>query len=365
MTENMKMERDEYAIIDVVKFVCAVLVMSIHIAPFGTASSVSIWNFGIQQFVARIAVPFFFTATGFLLSVNQENHRKTYRKHIIKSLKLYCIWTVLYFPLVASDIFNHSKGIIYGLAVYLRNVLLVGSYSHLWYLQGTIVALLILLLLERLKVKHKYVFIIASLLYVLGVLSQTWFGLLAPIKNITLTVWNVLKCCQKVFVTARNGVFEGLLFICLGNVIAKRHEKNRTLNVATRKRLNCGLVVSVMLFFAETYYVTKYGLARERDLYFSLVPVTYFLVRVLLYINLKGRKYYEMRVLSSLMYFSHLWINKIVVVSLSEVCGDKYSIIEGTPLRFIIVVCVTILFSLLIRKVSKMQGLGWLKNLYS
>ena len=51
-----------YNSIDLTKFICAILIITIHISPFGSNgenSIISYLNFGIQDYIARIAVPFF------------------------------------------------------------------------------------------------------------------------------------------------------------------------------------------------------------------------------------------------------------------------------------------------------------------
>ena len=75
--------------IDIFKFVCAILVCVIHIAPFPTDSSETSFydflNFGLQRCLCRIAVPYYFTAAGFLL------FRKTNFRHLDgERIKNYC-----------------------------------------------------------------------------------------------------------------------------------------------------------------------------------------------------------------------------------------------------------------------------------
>lgn len=52
----------EYNAVDLARFICAILVVSIHVAPFGAADDrlVSLLNYVIQNWLARIAAPIFF-----------------------------------------------------------------------------------------------------------------------------------------------------------------------------------------------------------------------------------------------------------------------------------------------------------------
>ena len=76
--------------IDLIKFICAYLVMMIHIQPFDGHAGVyneymQCINFAMKNIVCRIAVPFFFIASGFLL------FRKTDIENIdLGRIKSYC-----------------------------------------------------------------------------------------------------------------------------------------------------------------------------------------------------------------------------------------------------------------------------------
>ena len=61
--------RKKYNAIDIAKLICSFLVIAIHIKPFGaTDNNILIYiNDGIQNFIARIAVPFFFISSGYFL----------------------------------------------------------------------------------------------------------------------------------------------------------------------------------------------------------------------------------------------------------------------------------------------------------
>lgn len=65
----MKVKR-KYAAIDIAKYVSALLVVCIHTYPFYEISET--FNTFFMQTICRIAVPFFFTTSGFSSSVNME-----------------------------------------------------------------------------------------------------------------------------------------------------------------------------------------------------------------------------------------------------------------------------------------------------
>lgn len=59
--------KQNYNAVDLIMLMCAILVVAIHIAPFGTDSTgvLAGLNWVFQSYLARIAVPFFFIASGY------------------------------------------------------------------------------------------------------------------------------------------------------------------------------------------------------------------------------------------------------------------------------------------------------------
>lgn len=66
--ENTQSNTQNYNSIDLAKFICSILVVMIHVAPFGTSIEIK-WidnlSFLVRNYLARVAVPFFFVASGF------------------------------------------------------------------------------------------------------------------------------------------------------------------------------------------------------------------------------------------------------------------------------------------------------------
>ena len=56
--EDTKYNKQNYNAIDLTKFICSILVVAIHIKPFGDNVDFHFLNYGIQNYLARIAVPF-------------------------------------------------------------------------------------------------------------------------------------------------------------------------------------------------------------------------------------------------------------------------------------------------------------------
>ena len=352
----------QYNSIDLFKFLCSILVVMIHVKPFGNVDSKSLLaycNFGIQNYLARIAVPFFFVSSGFLLyRKTSYNHfyATNSRKYVFRMLRLYLIWTLIYFPLSFRGFFKDGKGTLHAVLAYLRNLVFTGSYTQLWYFPALIFAVCLISYLLYKGVKPKVILIIAFGFYTIGLLAQSWFGLIVPLKNSVPEVWNALKYIKKIIVTTRDGLFEGFFFVSLGMYFSYFDIKipsNKTLPL---------FFFSMFAMGVEVFVLQYAGFIRGHDMYFFLVPATFFFFLYILRLQLPDNAVYKkMRVLSSLIFYSHLWVNTIV----SKLLRLFYSPLHGTFIQFIFTLILTIVISFAVIKISSYKRFRWLKVLYT
>ena len=71
------MQNTNYKLLDLLKFICAFLVIGIHTKPFQAVSDVADKLFYYD--ISNYAVPFFYACTGYFLIVKQQNehmHKK-------------------------------------------------------------------------------------------------------------------------------------------------------------------------------------------------------------------------------------------------------------------------------------------------
>ena len=99
----------QYPAVDIAKLFCAVLIVMIHVPPFGSANATPLaqtGNFFTRFYLGRIAVPFFFISAGFFLfrKTDPRNYDPApCRRYVLRILRLYGIWTVLYLPWIVRD----------------------------------------------------------------------------------------------------------------------------------------------------------------------------------------------------------------------------------------------------------------------
>lgn len=240
---------------------------------------------------------------------------------------------------------------------WVRDFLFTGSYTQLWYLNATIVGGLICSLLLYKKIKIKYILIAASALYVVGLLAQSWFGVIRPLKDMFPSIWSMLKIAEKVIVTTRNGVFEAFLFMGIGMLFAFKKIK------IPKRAAVAGFFLSYLFMLAELIIVNYFNFSREYDIYAFLVPTAFFMFYIVKNTQLKNKKIYPiLRQLSTLIFLMHLWIEKLVSKFFEYCFGFK---IEATCWDFIITLIITIVTSLIIIRLSENRRFQWLKKLYS
>ena len=354
----MDTKRKEYGAVDIIKFICAIFVIAIHVSPFGYNGTLGRINYFCVGFLAKIAVPFFFIASGFFLYRKTPENEFTFnptKKFLKKMLKLYLLWSLiyLYFPikiiLESGDIKRYAIS-------YVRDFIFIGSYAHLWYLNASIVAVFLVSVLLKFKVKIRFIVIIAILLYVLGLLTQSWYGIIRPLENKLPQLWKVFRLARKILVSAKDGLFEGFVFISIGMFFAYDKIKlNLTFSII-------GFIVSLVLLYVEIDFVNKHGYARESVLYIFLVPAAMFLFAIGLNVKTKERKVYtDLRLLSSLIYYLHYFWFKIL-----DLYVFKNINLDSMPgLLYVSTLVITLLTSVLIMVLSRTKHGKFLKHLYS
>lgn len=203
-------QKRQFPSIDVMKLVCAILVVASHTNPLSSVNEYL--NYGLVQYIARLGVPFFFVAAGYFCfrKTTLENFNSRipfeYAKRIFT---LYFIWTAIYFPQICYNVYENGNGIKIGVIDRIRNLMFVG-YHHLWYLLSTVQAVLIITFALKKGLKIEKIVLAGAMLYMVGLLGQSYFEILRPLTNTIL--WKALRLYASIFETTRNGIFEGILF---------------------------------------------------------------------------------------------------------------------------------------------------------
>ena len=132
------MQRKTYDAVDLMKWICSILVVYIHMSPVLTGAPFV--DSLIADGVCRIAVPFFFATSAFFLfrkmdrtTPEKGKNRKALWRFCGRMLLLYTVWIVIY---IGYDMFhryyNHNPQMPW--YSYVKGFWLSGIQYHLWYL---------------------------------------------------------------------------------------------------------------------------------------------------------------------------------------------------------------------------------------
>lgn len=321
--------------IDLAKFFCAVMVFVIHIAPFDPESFplARYLNFGLQQYLCRLAVPFFFVSSGFFLFKKMPPHddlnKEAIKNYCFKILRLLGTWTVLLFW---------------------------GGTWHLWYLGATVIAVILLSLCFHFRMRFKHIAIVACLLYIIGLLGDSYYGVVEPLARLPVIKY-IFTGYNLMFQTTRNGVFMGFIFILMGAAFSR-------CKISLKPQTSViGFVASVICLFAEVFLLKYHDIPIDYNMYVFLLPAVFFLFSFASTVKLKDRTVYKrLRNIGMLIYFSHVLV--IQFVSTSVIVINKYWHIDAAHYQFIISLFFTVLIAVCVDWLSCKDRFKWLKFLF-
>lgn len=297
---NVNKRREQFASIDVVKFIMSVCVIAIH-----THALESYKGYFVAKAVNLIiwsAVPFFFMASGFLI-YNKSN--KLYKGEKLKILELtirkyffsYIICSIAYLPLS----YKAYKGMEMKGAIiqYISDFLFLGQHRNdwiMWYLLSSIYAFFFCYILTRLNISREQ--IIYSVLIIM-LISYNIDVLTNVNSNMLNDKWRLV---QNVFlVTTQSGrVFRGMFFVPAGWLYAMGRNKNGgVLNRGYMWILLAACAAGSII--SESQYVTK-------NIFLSIFSVILFSIVVNLKFKINNKIALFFRSMSKAIYFSHMYV---------------------------------------------------------
>lgn len=288
-------ERKYYYSIDMMKYICAIMVLSIHMAPFEQISPLlnDLWG----SVICRVAVPFFFMTSSFFFFTKAGSVKKNFGVYAKRILILYTIYTVVYLIILALK--NQLEPPI----KIIQEIFFSGVCIHLWYFMAILVGIGMVILLEKL-VNEKRTVIISIVLYVIGTLSSTYYSLLFEGNQIGV----IISKYMDVFLSVRNGIFFGMIFVVLGKLVIKREQE------IIDKSLMFWIVyfgIAMCFMCIEGIVINKYTTKiYGRDMFLLLPVCAYALFGLILKMNQYTKNMSKilcgyLRNISTLFYASH------------------------------------------------------------
>ncbi|WP_394964074.1 acyltransferase family protein [Candidatus Allofournierella excrementigallinarum] len=345
----MSNSRGGYASIDIAKFVAALLVIMLHLAP----------GLGLFcQLFSRLAVPFFLVCAGYFLFCKMPDgpDGTAILRYLGRVLRLYLVWTALYYialPILTPPSGREEIAFLTRPAELLWRLVIDGSWSVLWYLLALLWAVLLCWGCLRAGLGAGSTLGVAGIFYLLGLLGQAYSPLLASLLG-----FEMFQACIEALGGSRNGLFFAFFYVALGLALSRAKP-------VPLPRALAGLAVSLPLLLAELLLVGRLAQTAGMDslapdFYFFTVPVTFFLFSVLLQTGGESRPVHRLlRVMSTLLYCSHILFWKVV----GFFCWLLGVPISGAAL-FAAVLVLSLVFSLVVALAGRKKPLAWLSWLY-
>ncbi|WP_234032736.1 serine racemase VanT catalytic subunit [Paenibacillus faecalis] len=328
---------NRFGAIDQFKIIAGILVIAIHTGPLTTYSAYG--DFLFTSIFARIAVPFFFMASGFFLfrklnGTSAQNLAIVHR-YASKIGLLYLISIILYLPLnVYAGYFTEFSW--YAL---IKDLIFDGTLYHLWYFPALITGVYITFFLLN-KLPFPLLFLVTGLLYFIGLLGDSYFG----ITILNDHVHELYTQMFQLFDYTRNGLFFAPLFLTLGAWTAKR---TRPLPPA-RESAIC-FITALTFMFLEGMLLKQVAWPRHDSMYVFLVPTVYYLFQWLL--SLQGRGGAYLRQISTWMYILHPMCI-VFVRAVAKVTGLSELLISNSLIHFFAVTLLSVLAAAIVARMT-------------
>lgn len=315
-------QRNQYAGIDRFRIAAAFLVAAIHTAPLAALSATA--DLVFTQIIARIAVPFFLMVTGYFTLADYAAKGPAAKTPLLRFFKktalLYGISVLLYLPVNWYAGHYAGSG---GMLHFLKALFFEGTMYHLWYFPASMlgVALLYPLLL---RLRLRTVTILTGILYLIGLLGDSYYGLIAELPVIS-SVYNVIFAVTGY---TRNGLFFVPVFLLLG-VLVRRHAAPLP---PGKSAIGFGCSLAAMI--AEGLAVHRFDLPRHDSMYLFLLPCMYFLFQLLL--SAKGTTRLPLRRCALLIYVIHPMVI-IAVRGAAKLTRQQGLLVENNLMHYLLV----------------------------
>lgn len=341
-----------YNFTDLIKLLLALLLVVAH-----CASEIAHFPVMVDLFFSLyiIVVPFFLCVSSFFLfkkifrTENYCERVSIYRAYSLRVWGLYAVWSGIYMCLhilswcrwgVSSEEVAH----------YFHGVFVYSAYPTIWFLPALWVAVSCVFVLHvKYKLSLKKVLVVSVILYLIGVVGYTYADYFPlPWKRIP-------EIYESVFLTWRNGLFNGFVFCTLGAILASREPEC----FSWGDLLWCALLG--VGFIGEAFVTKRIAPASDANFLVLMMPFTYNFVKLSNRISLKHSPVYRVfRSLSSSIFLSQrLFITAIpALLPGSVMAGIMINPYAGT----IIVLACTLIFSLLLLWASARWSI--LKSMY-
>ena len=304
--KNYNSNKISYENLDILKYICAILIIILHLRPFINYSNE--FDLAFNNIITRICVPIFFLITGYFVAKKEKDNKDYINTYIKKLIPLYLVWSAIYIPVLIGTAIkylptinsyiatlNLSIPLLILLVIILIPIALLvalvytGVYYHLWYFPATILSLLVLKKWKN-KFNVKYLLGISFILLLFGA-TETYWGV------IPTSLQQLLSYYYKIFFTTRNFLFFGLFYVVFGYYLGLRKE-------LYSKYCFEKFIISIFLLVFEA--ILLHDIDRlNSNILLSCIPLVYYLFISTIYFTNRIKNTKKIRNYSKYYYFIH------------------------------------------------------------
>lgn len=329
--------------IGIFKFIMSLFVVAIHVQPFSDNMA-----FYYNNCIARIADPMFFTLSSYFLFnklINSNWDKNIFLKHIQHLLHYYFIWLLVFSPIIITRTWQRTNNIFAFLCDIFKQIFLSGTYGALWFLPALLLGLALTYVIGKKSTPKVclaisfpfFLFTVFEMEYTLLIQDISW---LSAINNFFISIFGWLG----------NGVNYGFFFCSLGLYIASQKKQ-------VQRKQNKDLIMVILssaLLVLECTIIRKFNLGVSYGAMFFLIPVTYYLIHLLLELQSKTKhnivpiaRYLQN--MSLLIFPLHYGIMEM----LEYILKDVKWYVASTTIQYATVIVITCAISALIMTLGK------------
>lgn len=346
--------KKQYNGLDTVKFILSILVALRHIIQifFTAESRAHMW---IGAWLSNLAVPTFFMISGFFLFQKVEAGNPDFpdpsaaaviKRHSIKVLRMYLIWTVLYLPIDWYNWSHGEVGVREGISSYLHSFFFSSTTVQLWYLPALFVSCLLVWFGYTRGMKIWQLLLTGGCLYIVGVIGDNWY----LNEMLPHHMYEKLMIYNRYFLTMRNGLFYGVLYVVIGLWFAK-HPIGQE-----RRQLSLWLSTAGAVFFIGVMYQEVLHF-HSTNMLLSSAPAVVCLFMAAVSVNWKDRKLYlRLRLMSEWIYLAHFYFFYFFVWTL-----PWNPIPANNKLIMVMIMGAVLVFAWAMTRLSEGKDFRWLK----
>lgn len=328
--------------IGICKFIMSLFVVAIHVQPFSDNMA-----FYHNNCIARIADPVFFTLSAYFLFdklIRNNWNQDVFFKQIKHLFKYYFVWLVVFSPVILSKTWYQTNNILdFGYEI-LKQVFLSGTYGALWFLPALLLGLILTYLVGK-RCSPQICLAISFPFFLLTILQMEYTSLIQGISWLTI----INDFFVSIFGWLGNGVNYGFFFCTLGLYLASQKQKirNNKFDVAM-------FLLFSFLLVGECTIIRHFDLGISYGAMFFLIPVSYYLIQILLRLKPKNNADLEsaaryLQNMSLLIFPLHYGTMEALAYLLKNITWYTSS----STIQYFSVIIVTLVISALILFLSK------------